>query len=207
MNKNTLINLFMFAAGAAIGSVVTLRLVETKYAQIAQDEIDEMREYYEEYICELEGREADADMEEEGHVSLNEVYGTLGIDRSDLKTPQTPVNKKPDLMEYVKQIKEHQYNIENMKEEKVMNEAHIRVVSPEEFDDSDFDKISLTYYSDEVLAYDDSDEVIDDVDDIVGHKSLNTFGQYEEDTVYVLDFDECVGYEICKDYRPYSDVC
>lgn len=190
MNKNTLINLFMFAAGAAIGSVVTLRLVETKYAQIAQDEIDEMREYYEEYICELEGREVDAEMEEEF-----------------ASTPQTPINKKPDLMEYAKQIKEHQYNIENMKEEKVMNEAHIRVVSPEEFDDSDFDKISLTYYSDEVLAYDDSDEVIDDVDDIVGHGSLNTFGQYEEDTVYVLDFDECVGYEICKDYRPYSDVC
>lgn len=189
MNKNTLINLLMFATGAAIGSVVTLKLVETKYAQIAQAEIDEMREYYEEYIAELTGEETDVDVEEE--IEVSEIL-------------QNSYSKKPDLMEYAAKLKENEY-----KEEEIMNEAHIRVVSPEEFDDSDFEKISLSFYADDVLAYDDDDEAIPDeeIDELIGHESLNAFGQFEEDTVYVLDFDSETGYEICKDYRSYSEVC
>lgn len=187
MNKNTLINLLLFATGAAIGSVVTLRLVETKYAQIAQDEIDEMREYYESYIDELMGNEADKDLDKE-----NEPVETT-----------TSYSKKPDLMEYAAKLKENEY-----KEEEIMNEAHIRVVSPDEFDDSDFEKVSLSYYSDEVLAYDEDDEAIPDeeIDELIGHESLNTFGRFEEDTVYVLNYDIEMGYEICKDYRTYSEV-
>ena len=37
---------FIFVAGAAIGSVATWRFVKTKYEQIAEEEIESMREYY-----------------------------------------------------------------------------------------------------------------------------------------------------------------
>ena len=46
MNNTILSNIFMFAAGAAIGTVVTWKLVKTKYEQIANEEIEEIREYY-----------------------------------------------------------------------------------------------------------------------------------------------------------------
>lgn len=46
MKRNTLTNFLMFTAGAAIGSVVTWVLVKTKYEQMAQAEVEEMREYY-----------------------------------------------------------------------------------------------------------------------------------------------------------------
>lgn len=190
MNKNILINMLMFATGAAIGSVVTLRLVETKYAQIAQDEIDEMREFYEDQISELLGDEKDEDLDEEVDEATAKIF-----------------SKKPDLMEYAAKINEHKYNVEKKKEEEMMNEAHIRVVSPEEFDDCEFEAISLVYYSDEVLAYE-NDEVIPDeeIDDLIGHESLGTFGRFEEDSVYVIDYDSEIAYEICKDYRTYSEV-
>lgn len=44
MNKLT--NIFMFAGGAIIGSVVTWALVKTKYEQLAQEEIDSVKETF-----------------------------------------------------------------------------------------------------------------------------------------------------------------
>ncbi len=38
--------IFAFSIGAALGSVVTWKLVETKYKQIAQEEIDSVKEVY-----------------------------------------------------------------------------------------------------------------------------------------------------------------
>ena len=44
--KTTLSNFIIFATGAAIGSVVTWKIVKTKYEQIAQEEIDSVKEVY-----------------------------------------------------------------------------------------------------------------------------------------------------------------
>ena len=38
--------LLIFVSGVVIGSVVTHELVKTKYEKIANDEINEIREYY-----------------------------------------------------------------------------------------------------------------------------------------------------------------
>lgn len=46
MNSIFLNNLFLFSAGAAIGSVVTWKLLKTKYEQIAQEEIDSVKERF-----------------------------------------------------------------------------------------------------------------------------------------------------------------
>ena len=44
--KNALINLAMLAVGAAIGSAVTWKLVKTKYEQLAQEEIDSVKQIF-----------------------------------------------------------------------------------------------------------------------------------------------------------------
>lgn len=46
MSRNLLGKVFIFAAGAAVGSVVTWKLIKTKYEQIAQEEIESVREVY-----------------------------------------------------------------------------------------------------------------------------------------------------------------
>ena len=46
MNKSILNKAIIFAIGAAVGSVVTYKLVKTKYEQIANEEIEDVREYY-----------------------------------------------------------------------------------------------------------------------------------------------------------------
>lgn len=68
MNKNTLSKIAMFVVGAAVGSVVTWKLVETKYKQIADEEIESVREIYAKVYGESdedEDEEADEPVEEE----------------------------------------------------------------------------------------------------------------------------------------------
>lgn len=81
------------------------------------------------------------------------------------------------------------------------------VISPDEFGEiEDYDKISLTYYADEVLT-DECDEVIEDADEVVGLDSLKHFGEYEDDSVFVRNDRLKADYEILADHRTYSDVC
>ena len=44
--KTALSNFIIFATGAVIGSVVTWKIIKTKYEQIAQEEIDSVKEVF-----------------------------------------------------------------------------------------------------------------------------------------------------------------
>lgn len=82
------------------------------------------------------------------------------------------------------------------------------VISPDEFgemEDEDYDKVSVTYYADGVLA-DEYDEVVENVDEIVGEESLTHFGEYEDDSVFVRNDKLKCDYEILLDQRNYSDI-
>lgn len=79
------------------------------------------------------------------------------------------------------------------------------VISPEEFGDTDYDIVSLTYYADGVLTYE-SDEIVEDVDYLVGVESLDHFGEYEDDSVFVRNDALETDFEILKDYREYSEI-
>ena len=85
-------------------------------------------------------------------------------------------------------------------------EGNPHVITPEEFGENNhYDRITLTYYADHVLA-DENDEVIRDVEETIGFGSLNHFGEYEADIVYVQnDILKCY-YEITRDLRKYEDV-
>ena len=50
------------------------------------------------------------------------------------------------------------------------------------------------------------DDVIYNVDNVIGEDSLNHFGEYEEDSVFVRNDSMATDYEILRDLRAYSDV-
>lgn len=83
-------------------------------------------------------------------------------------------------------------------------ENDIHVVSPEDFSDTDYDTESLTYFADGVLT-DIYDNRISDVEDMVGTECLTKFGEYEEDTVYVINDKLKMAYEILKDDDKYYE--
>lgn len=92
-----------------------------------------------------------------------------------------------------------QYSERTDKETMVIKRPY--VIPPEQFgDNEDYDEISLTYYADKVLV-DEDDEVIEDVDDMIGLESLNHFGEYEDDSVFVRNDERKCDYEILLDQR------
>lgn len=187
MNKT--INFMMFVLGVAVGSVVTWRYVEKKYEQIAQDEIDSVKEVFSK-------REAEFTENTEARIKADNA------------------KEKPSVIEYAARLREQGYtNYSDMVDEKPeevkkepMSVDKPYVIAPEEFGDlDDYETISLTYYADQILA-DDNDVIVDDVEDVVGFDSLNSFGEYEDDSVFVRNDRLKCDYEILLDQRKYSSV-
>lgn len=181
----------MFVLGAAVGSVVTWRYTRKKYEQIAQEEIDSVKEIFSK-------RESAADVE----ITDPEPH-TAKIGKPE---------EKPDITEYAARLERDGYTnysnvgAEQKKEEQETMEIKPYVISPEEFGEfEDYERISLSYYADQVLA-DEDDEKVDDVDNVVGLESLTHFGEFEDDSVFVRNDRLKCDYEILLDQRTYSDV-
>lgn len=86
------------------------------------------------------------------------------------------------------------------------NNDHPYVISPGEFGEfEDYSHISLTYYADKYLT-DSNDELLDNIDEIVGVESLSHFGEYEDDSVFVRNDALKCDYEILYDPRRYSEI-
>ena len=176
MNER-LTNLLIFAVGTVVGSAVTYTLLKTKFEQMAQDEIEEVRNLY--------------------------LKKTEELNESNKET-----SSESKVSEYEKTLNNLKYmnGIEDEKEEESMKEDKPYVISPNEFGELDgYETNSLTYFADGVLT-DDTNTVIDNVDEVVGTDSLTRFGEYEDDSVFVRnDRHEC-DYEILLDNRRFSDI-
>lgn len=180
-------SLFIFVAGAALGSFVTWKLLRDKYEQIVQDEINSVKEVF--------AKKESCDNEE------------------SILAEESEHNEKPSIIEYAAKLRENGYTNYSDSENKAIVHKEENdsvpepyVISPEEFGEfEEYDTVSLTYYADHVLA-DDNDDAIEDVDDVVGTKSLSHFGEYEDDSVFVRNDRLKCDYEILLDQRKFSDV-
>lgn len=132
--------------------------------------------------------------------SVKEVFSkrkTISEDTVDTKI------ENPEMTEYKSIVQNYTSENEEEGEPETMDKPY--VISPDEFGDSDYEIISLTYYADKVLT-DETGDIVDDVEDLVGYDSLNHFGEYEEDSVFVRNDALSTDYEILLDPRNYSDV-
>lgn len=186
--KNILSKLFIFATGAAAGSLVTYHFVKSRCEQEANEVIKEMKEYYthkydgpqQSEPCEDKSEEIDSDTESKTDIAVEDYHETL------VEAGYTTYNK--------------------IRKEEVEKVEKPYVIMPEEFGEIDgYETISLTLYADGVLT-DDFDDPIEDVEHTVGKDSLTHFGQYEDDSVFVRNDRLKCDYEILADYRNYSAV-
>ena len=75
----------------------------------------------------------------------------------------------------------------------------IHIISPMEFgEDETYDTVGLTYYFDGTLARDDDDEVVEDIDDVIGINSLKYLGDYAEGVLYIKNDITNTYYEITE---------
>lgn len=170
----------IFITGAALGSVVTWKLLQKKYDEMLNEEMrsfkKEMREMKEQHNEKIE--------------TLNTTIKNMYEDTIQETTSKHYRGMLDDLGYANDELEPKPY-----------------VISPEEVGntDEDYDLISLNYYEDGVLA-DDWDEPIEDVERVVGKDSLNHFGEYEDDSVYVRNDRLKCEYEILLRAGKFADV-
>lgn len=169
-------NLLIFAMGAVIGSVATWKLTKDKYKAIADEEIESVKETF-----------------------------AKRKKKEDVETLE-PKFTDADLKKLKQTITTNGYrNYSNIEKEEEPIMAKPYVISPEEFGEADYPTESLTYYADGILT-DDRNNIIEDVERMVGVESLNHFGEYEDDSVFVRNDELRTDYEILLDNQRFYDT-
>lgn len=185
--------MFIFAAGALVGSLSTWYATRKYYEKITNDEIESMKEW-------LARRVEEQDEKTENQTSKPD------------ERPNSP-SVKPNLMEYAAMMKDLGYTDysrkteepEKEEDEEVDDMDRPHIIEPEEFGECDYEEVSLTHYADGVLT-DEQDNPIEDVDGIVGEDYAEHFGEYEDNSVFVRNDRLQTDFEILADQRNFSDL-
>jgi hypothetical protein len=192
----------MFAAGAAIGSAVTWKVLKTKYDRIVQEEIDAIKEGF----SEVYGNREESNVNDENVTEKEEPIelGLHQIDWSEYEDleEETYTPTEEDICEY--QSLAHNYHDGKGGAYEVKKEPY--VIAPLDFGEIDgYSQVELTYYLDGILE-DDEYHIVTDADELIGPKALTTFGEYEDDSVFVRNDYLKADFQILKDYRTYDEA-
>jgi hypothetical protein len=182
--SNALSKIVIFAAGVTIGSVVTWKLVETKYKKITEEEIESVKEAF--------SRKKVEEVTEEPN---DDIYG---------EDEKTIVKTDAVMTDYRSIAKIYDDNIEVEKEECNMERPY--VITPEEYEESEYTQESLDYYEGDGVLVDPFGDIVENVEEMVGLDFASYFGKYEKDTVYVRNDIMETDFEILRDYRKYSEI-
>ena len=204
--KNLL--LILAAAGGAgfIGYKIGHTQAKKKYENLADIEVESVKAKLKDYY--------------EGNGSIKKIKKESKKDISaDVKVPTLTSNKP--LNEPAKMIQDYggQYRQTNTaerivgeptEEQKYLKKEEVDatkpyVITPEEFNDSNYELTTIFYFADKVLTDDDMN-IISDINIIGGYDNLNQIGMYEPDCIHVRDDKLGVDYEVLLDERTYTRV-
>lgn len=216
MNK-TLCNVLLVTVGAAIGSLVAWKVVKTKYEQIAQEEIDSVKEEYKR-VMDLQRKEVDLyrnkqtaiqNESEESSEEQNDEYYPDDDERDFTASEKEQVEYYKLTSRYRKteEPDDDKTNKEGDEEEEdlVQYVNGPYVISPEEFgDEPSFSTQPLDYFADGVLA--DGWGIELDLDETIGEDAIDHFGDYVDDIVYVRNERTEIDYEVTRDPRTYAEA-
>lgn len=188
--NNKAIFVVAFSVGMAVGSVGTWYCVKKKYEEFAQEEIDSVKQVFLKREKELKGDEIKKNIAE-------------NVKAGDQEKPMS-------IKEYASFLQKQGYTnysdtneAENKEETKSVKPY---VIPPEQFGEiEEYDQIELTYYADHILA-DENDDIVEDVEEVIGFESLSHFGEYEDDSVFVRNDERRCDYQILLDQGLYSDI-
>ena len=172
-----------FVVGAVAAAIVTNKVVDKKYRQIADDEINSMKEYYKKKYEQVPDPEAKSNKEEkepEEETSIDELYQRY----------EDAVCKK-----YYKPI---------LDDEESETAGKPYVIPPNELGDTDYEIVEMVYYGADAVLADDDDKEVAEFDDLIGSDSINRIGEYDVPSVCVRNDRLQKDFEILYDPGYYS---
>ena len=188
-------NVLIFTLGVAAGSLVTWKLVEKKYKDLADEEIESVKEYYNNKLMEdeeLQGLTSD-ECEDIGKAICE------GI-KEGINEVEEYKNKVEDLY-YIEDDTEGIFITVNAD---IIERVQPYVISPDEYGEYGNKMRCLTFYADSVLA-DEEDDMIVDPEYFIGD-GLAHFGEYEDDSVHVRNENLETDFEILKSEKTFSEI-
>ena len=220
MNRDMLVKAFIFTAGAAIGSVVTWKVIKTKYEQISNEEIESVREEYQR-LTKIMRMEIDACRKATAaHTKVDNAVDEDDDADVDADYPEDDdrdfTEKEKEQVEYYKIVSRYrgsyEENNENNEEGEEDGDDEVPyingpyVITPEDFASSPpgYNCCPLDYYKDGVLA--DGWGVPMDIEETIGEEALDHFGEYVDDIVYVRNERLELDYEVTRDPRTYKEA-
>lgn len=137
------------------------------------------------------------------------------VERSENSSSEPkPEEKKeePTISPYVAQLDNLTITLTSKKEEieETVNTNYdnmISLITPMEYgEDPTYDNITLTYYADGALARDGDDELIDNIDDVIGIDSMKYLGKYEDGVLYIKNDITRAYYEVTESDQTYFEA-
>ena len=199
----------VFVLGAAAGSLLTWKLIEQKYKDLADEEIQSVRDYYKKKDKGVDNIDSDKEIK-----PIHSGRYPCGHDKDRKVDPE--YNRMLDDLGYTEEqmedlLEDPDVNIEKTDDgyeiyvEPGLDYIEPYVITPEEYGErEDFATKSWTYYADFVLT-DDAGEIISDPESIIGN-GLKHFGEYEDDSVCVRNENLECDYQIIKYEKTFSEV-
>ena len=196
----------IFIGGVAVGSLVTWRLLKEKYIRQTQEEINEVREHYRKKK-ELEEVTVDSNGTTETNEKPDLIAYAAKLTKNgyiDYTNPKSLVKATGDMIDAVVQ-KDNEESLDPV----ILNDPSYQppyIISPEDFAiDDEYTIVNLNYYIDGVLT-DEDDNIVENVDDVVGLENLNHMGEYEDDALHIRNENYKCEYEILLSRRLYHDT-
>lgn len=173
-----------FALGIGVGIYGTADYFKTKYKTRADAEIEAVREAYRE---KKHSEEKAENKTGKPKMALDE---TSSLIQPKIDIPAEDIEKAREI------AKKNGYDAS----------LAPYVISPDDFGSTfEYDCVDLVYYADGVLV-DENDQVVEDVEDLIGDEALEHIGEYEPDAVHVRNDEKRCDYEILVDERKWSEV-
>lgn len=177
------------ALGAVSGFLIAKRLLEPQYVEIAEQEIEEAKEYYSRLYKKDEFSDP---VELVKTQELTKLVETLEY-VSDIPAT-TPADLELDLLlQEIERAKEH---------------MHPHLISREEYlgNESEYTQITLTYFEEDDVLVDSDDSMIGEIEDVIGIGQLSRFGMLSGDNniMYVRNARQEVEFEVVRNKGNYA---
>lgn len=213
-------------AGTTIGTITANRRLRAKYQQLAEEEIDEMREHFRQRLV---AKEEKPDLTAEAaKISRREGYDgpstPLLEEDEDEGVPAEEQEIYPDESPQAREevinsleVEENVFDKDEPQEGGWDYEAEVARRRPEypyvihvdeRYDKDGYTHTELTYFEGDQVLVDTDDKPVEDIDKVVGQTNLDKFGHGsgDKDVVFIRNDELKLEVEVSRDARSYTEV-
>lgn len=181
-------SILVFGLGVVVGSATTYFIIKKHYSDIAQEEIDSVKSVYKKK-CENLDSVIKIRMDKEKSDLSDKLYKRFQDAQNEY------LGEEEEIEEDIEEDPDYDENVERIFPDEERTEPYI--ISPDQFVNENryYDKITLYYYEDTGQLLTDEEDLTE-IDVSIGADSLEHFGEYEKDVVYVRNDRLSIDYEV-----------